>query len=69
LIKGTSIFSTCYLTVVVTPSLSAERVPVRFMVKSKPDEFICITNNKTINFLKNQTTKVLFFVILKPKDI
>ena len=53
-------FSTCSLTVVVTPNLSAERVPVRFMAKSKADEFICITNNKT----NNQATKVLCVVLL-----
>ena len=58
-------FSTCSLTVVVTPNLSAERVPVRFMVKSKADEFICITNNKTNNYLKYQIKIILCFIFFK----
>jgi hypothetical protein len=40
---GTSMLSTCSLTVVVTPSLSLLRVPVRLMAKSKfPVEFMDI---------------------------
>ena len=40
---GTSMLSTCYLTVVVTPSFSLLRVPVRLIAKSKlPEEFIVI---------------------------
>jgi hypothetical protein len=41
---STSMFSTCYLTVVVTPNFSDVRVPVRLMVKSKLLIFLILIN-------------------------